>query len=89
MVVLAGGKVSRGLRCLINKAVKRQSTVTLLVDGNHVPEMLKDHRSMVCPKELFHCSTTSDCEGTRRRVYAICRVFSFLTDIDDADTAWA
>ena len=90
VIVLAGGKVSRELRFFINNAAKRLSTVTLLVNGEHVPEMLKAHRSMVCPDELFHSNCeTSDSESSQRRVYAICKVFSFLANIDDADTAWA
>ena len=90
VIVLAGGKVSRELRFFINNAAKRLSTVTLLVNGEHVPEMLKAHRSMVCPDELFHSDCeTSDSESSQRRVYAICKVFSFLANIDDADTAWA
>ena len=89
VVVLAGGKVSRDLRYWISNAVKRPSTVTLLVDGNHVPEMLKVHRSMVCPEELLHSCTTDDSEGTRKQAYAICKVFCFLAEIQDTDTAWA
>ena len=89
VVVLAGGKVSKTLRYWISYAAKRPSTVTLLVDGTHVPEMLKVHRSMVCPEELLHSCTTDDSESARRRVYAICKVFCFLTNIVDTDTAWA
>ena len=89
VVVLAGGKVSKILRYWISYAAKRPSTVTLLVDGTHVPEMLRVHRSMICPEELLHSGTTDDSEGTRRRAYAICKVFCFLTNIVDTDMAWA
>ena len=81
VVVMAGGKVSRDLRYFINNAARHTSTVTLLVEDKHVPEMLKSHRSMVCPEELI--GQPVDPDAVRRpAVDAISKVFSFLIHID-------
>ena len=87
LVVLAGNKVSTQLQFFIAAAATRPSTVTLLVDGKHVPETLRAHRSMPLPWELVHVCDTADSEGTRKRVDAICKVFSFLVNVGDTETA--
>ena len=89
LVVLAGNKVSTRLQFFIAAAATRPSTVTLLVDGKHVPETLQAHRSMPLPRELVHACQTADSEATRKRVDAICKVFSFLVNVGDTETARA
>ncbi|KAK7098512.1 uncharacterized protein [Littorina saxatilis] len=81
VVVMAGGPVSSELRYYIHYVAKRPSTVTLLVDGNHVPEMLKRHRSMACPEEVFTLSDQSQEMGVSA-VDALCKVFSFMVGVD-------
>lgn len=51
VVVLAGYKISGRLQFFISKAATHPSTVTLLVGGQHVPEMLNGHRSMILPSD--------------------------------------
>ena len=88
IVVLAGHKpVSRELRFYIHYAARRPSVVTLLSDGDHVPKMLKGHRSMVCPPQVFHCCTsTQSGQMDTSQVDAICNVFSFLVNLDIRQT---
>ncbi|KAK7098511.1 hypothetical protein V1264_002785 [Littorina saxatilis] len=89
VVVMAGGPVSIELRYYIQYAAKRPSTVTLLVDGKHVPEMLKRHRSMTCPEEVFTLSDQSQ-EKKVSAVDALCKVFGFMVmdplEVDIAST---
>ena len=84
VVVMAGrGKVSRELRYFLSYAARRSSTVSLLVNGGHVPKMLKTHRSMVLPPELLQVTTAFDTEDfAKRRVGAVCKLFGFLVDIE-------
>ncbi|XP_076466846.1 uncharacterized protein LOC143298059 [Babylonia areolata] len=91
VVVLAGGhRLSGTLRLLMGKAAKRPSTVALLVDGNHVPQLIKSmtggerlEHHMVCPEELLtEESQMTEC-GTfpPNLVQKACDVFSFLVNI--------
>ncbi|KAK7102597.1 uncharacterized protein [Littorina saxatilis] len=88
VLVLAGTKpVSKEMRFLMDRAVKRQTTVTLLVDGERVPEMLHTHRSMVCPGHLFTepaGAEAAEIERERRtlQVNAICNVIRFIVNLD-------
>ena len=91
MVVLAGGPQLKGrLRLLLEKAARKPSTVVLLVEGDHVPKVMKSttqrrsgSRSMVCPEELLSQGDGGGGGGLypRTRVQAVCDVFSFLIDI--------
>lgn len=83
VVVVAGDKISRHLRYLIHQIAKRTSTLTLLVDGDHVPQMLKSNRSLECPPELLQRLNASDSERkTEADADTICNIFSFLVNID-------
>ena len=83
VVVMAGRqKVSRQLRYFISYAAKRSSTVTLLVNGGHVPKMMKNHRWMDLPPKLLQVTTAEDTEEyAEQRVRAVCELFGFLVDI--------
>jgi hypothetical protein len=84
VVVLAGHRsVSKELRYIIHNAVTRPSTVVLLADGDHVPEMLKKtHRSMQCPQQLLVAKSNPDSSAMDPTlVDCIIQVFSFLVNI--------
>ena len=91
VVVLAGARqVTAELRLLLEKAARKPATVTLLVEGDHVPKMMRStsqrrsgSRSMVCPEELLIQGADGGGGGaySHTKVQAVCDVFSFLTDI--------
>ena len=91
VVVLAGSPHVKGrLRLLLDKAARKPSTVVLLVEGDHVPKVMKSttqrrcgSRSMVCPEELLSQSGGGGEGGLypQTEVQAVCDVFSFLIDI--------
>ena len=85
-VVLAGGKISRRLRLLIHNVAKRPSTVTLLVEGQHVPKLLTAHRSLHCPDDLmasFCQAAATEGWATQSMVDSIYKIFSFLVGVKD------
>ena len=91
VVVLAGARqVTAELRLLLEKAARKPATVALLVEGDHVPKMMRStrqrcsgSRSMVCPEELFIQGADGGGGGvySHTKVQAVCDVFSFLIDI--------
>ena len=82
MVVLAGGPQLKGrLRLLLEKAARKPSTVVLLVEGDHVPELCSGSRSKVCPEELLSQGGGGGGVYSHAMVQAVCDVFSFLIDI--------
>ncbi|XP_076466844.1 uncharacterized protein LOC143298058 isoform X2 [Babylonia areolata] len=91
VVVLAGGhRLSGTLHLLMGKAAKRPSTVALLIDGNHVPQLIKSmtggerlEHHMVCPEELLTEESHMTGFGTfpPNLVQKACDVFSFLVNI--------
>ena len=83
LVVMAGHKkMSKSLKFFTNHAARRQSSLTLLVHGDHVPAVMKAHRSMSLPDDLL---TATDCldqdQFTQQRVRTVIDVFSFLLNI--------
>ena len=91
VVVLAGApKVTAELRLLLEKAARKPATVALLMEGDHVPKVMKTtnqrrsgSRSMVCPEELLIQGADGGGGGaySHTKVQAVCDVFSFLIDI--------
>ena len=91
VVVLVGApKVTDTLRWLLEKAARKPATVALLVEGDHVPKMMKKtsqrrsgSRSMVCPEELLIQGADGGGGGaySHTKVQAVCDVFTFLIDI--------
>ena len=91
VVVLAGARqVTAKLRLFLEKAARKPATVALLVEGDHVPKVMKTTSqrrsrscSMVCPEELLIQGADGGGGGaySHTKVQAVCDVFSFLIDI--------
>ncbi|KAL8612393.1 hypothetical protein ACOMHN_008378 [Nucella lapillus] len=82
VLVLVGAKISRRLRYLIRQIAKRPSSLTLKVDGEHVPQMLKANRSLSCPPELLERQLSTYSEKSEAEADTICNLFSFLVNVD-------
>ena len=91
VVVLSGARqVTAKLRLFLEKAARKPATVALLVEGDHVPKIMKKTSqrrsrscSMVCPEELLIQGADGGGGGaySHTKVQAVCDVFTFLIDI--------
>ena len=84
VVVLAGGSISRRMRLKISNIAKRPSIVTLLVEGQQVPELLEAHRRLDCTDGVMASLRQAARHGgqTNQSVaHDVFRIFCFLVDV--------
>ncbi|XP_076457660.1 uncharacterized protein LOC143291599 [Babylonia areolata] len=82
-VVMPGQNPSKKMRLLIEHAAKRPTTVTVTENGDHIPAVLKELRSLTCSTSLLqNLESASEGERTPPVVDAVCKVFSFLVGIE-------
>ncbi|XP_076470083.1 uncharacterized protein LOC143300359 [Babylonia areolata] len=83
VLVMAGGKVTRRTRFYLRNIATKTSTVTLLVDGEHVPQLLKANRRLPCtPQQLQKLKTAQSEKRMETEADSICKIFSFLINVE-------
>ena len=84
VVVLAGGSISKRMRLKITNIAKCLSTVTLLVEGQQVPELLEAHRRLDCTDGVMARLRQAAHNGGQTNqsdADDVFRIFCFLVDV--------